>query len=81
MSQFEISNKIPELSQAVQADISPQFELIDEIALKNTEKVLSAFQKHRVSDTMFAGSTGYGYNDKGRETLDLVFAEIITKSR
>ncbi|MCL2248583.1 MAG: methionine gamma-lyase family protein [Oscillospiraceae bacterium] len=77
MSQFVISNKILELSQAVQADISPQFELIDEITLKNTEKVLSAFQKHRVSDTMFAGSTGYGYNDKGRETLDLVFAEIM----
>ncbi|MCL2819964.1 MAG: methionine gamma-lyase family protein [Oscillospiraceae bacterium] len=58
-------------------DIRPVFAEIDEIAQANTEKVLAAFQRHRVSDVCFAGTTGYGYNDKGRETLDLLFADIM----
>jgi len=59
------------------ADIAPQFFEIDKVSQCNTEKVLAAFQRHRVSDTCFSGTTGYGYNDKGRETLDLLFADIM----
>lgn len=77
MNYFKIPDKILNLAQTATEDISSQFSIIDEIAQKNTEKVLLAFQKNRVSDTMFAGSTGYGYDDKGRETLDLVFADIM----
>jgi len=50
---------------------------VDEIAQVNTAKVLAAFQRHRVSDSCFAGTTGYGYNDRGRDTLDLIFADIM----
>lgn len=56
--------------------IKDKFSEIDNISQINTKKVIKAFQKHRVSDTCFAGTNGYGYNDRGREVLDLVFAEI-----
>ncbi len=52
------------------------FAVIDERAFRSTERVMTAFAAHRVSDAMFAGTTGYGYNDKGRETLDLIFADV-----
>jgi len=60
------------------ADIAPQFKEIDATAQANTEKVLAAFQRHRVTDACFAGSSGYGYNDKGREIMDLLFADIMS---
>jgi cystathionine beta-lyase family protein involved in aluminum resistance len=53
-----------------------QMRFIDRIAERNQEKVIRAFQKFRVSDYHFADSTGYGYNDRGREVLDLVYAEV-----
>ena len=74
---MEISERILGLSEQATSDIDERFREIDEIALVNTEKVLAAFQRHRVSDGCFAGSTGYGYNDKGREILDLVFADVM----
>ena len=43
----------------------------------NQWKVIRAFQKHKVSDYHFASSTGYGYNDRGREVLDLVYADVM----
>lgn len=49
---------------------------IDALIDYNQWKVIDAFQKHQVSDFHFAGSTGYGYNDRGREVLDLVYAEV-----
>ena len=59
------------------SDIAQQFEQIDVVAQANTEKVLATFQRHNVSDTCFTGTSGYGYNDKGREVLDLVIADIM----
>ena len=73
-----ISNRVLELSVRATCDARERFEEIDEIAQVNTGKVLSAFRRHRVSDTCFAGTTGYGYNDKGRETLDLIFADVMS---
>lgn len=49
---------------------------IDRLIDRNQWKVIAAFQRHRVSDFHFAGSTGYGYNDIGRETLDAVYADV-----
>jgi cystathionine beta-lyase family protein involved in aluminum resistance len=49
----------------------------DAVAHSVTKKILEAFQKHRVSDNHFAPSTGYGYNDPGRDVLDAVFADVI----
>jgi len=73
---FEISPEIKALSEKAEAAASAVFARIDRISERNTEKVLSAFHKHRVSETFFAGTTGYGYDDKGRDTLDLIYADI-----
>jgi cystathionine beta-lyase family protein involved in aluminum resistance len=48
---------------------------IDEIAEKNQFRVLRSFQKHQVSDSHFIPSTGYGYDDRGRDTLEVIYAE------
>lgn len=53
-----------------------RFEHLEEISEYNTEKVLNAFRQHRVSEAMFAGSTGYGYDDLGRDTLDKIWADV-----
>ena len=52
------------------------FERVDEIALFNTEKVLNALQKFEIASRHFAPTTGYGYDDVGRDTLEKLFAEI-----
>lgn len=72
---YEISGRIRALAGTVMGDIAPQLAAIDRVAQENTERVLTAFRNHRVSDGCFAGTTGYGYNDKGREVLDAIYAE------
>jgi cystathionine beta-lyase family protein involved in aluminum resistance len=71
-----ISNKIRELALEAEKLASPSFARIDEVSALNTEKVLTAFHEHRVSDSLFSGTTGYGYDDRGREVLDSIFAEV-----
>ncbi|UQZ81664.1 Methionine gamma-lyase [Paenibacillus konkukensis] len=56
--------------------IEGKIKQIDRIVDQNQWKVIRAFQRHKVSDYHFAASTGYGYNDRGREVLDLVYAEV-----
>lgn len=57
-------------------DCKEQFEIYDEIREYNQLKVLNAFQEERISDTHFTNSSGYGYDDIGRDTLDKVYARI-----
>lgn len=73
---LQISEKVRALGVQAQADLSEQFARIDAIAEFNTQKILAAFQNHRVSESYFAGTTGYGYDDLGRDRLDAIFAEI-----
>ena len=54
-----------------------RFQEIDRTALRNTERVLTAFRKHRVSEACLGETTGYGYDDLGRETLDKIYAELL----
>ncbi len=67
---------IQELAKSAQRDCAAVFEKIDAVSEINTAKVLRAFQNHRVSAPMFAGTNGYGYDDLGRDTLELVWAEV-----
>ena len=60
-----------------EADCAGAFGRMDEIELYNTRKVISAFQKHRVSARHFAPTTGYGYDDIGRDTLGEMFADVL----
>lgn len=60
----------------VECALGAQFARIEENAARNTEKVLAAFSAHRVSDSLFAGTTGYGYDDAGRDTLERIYADV-----
>ena len=53
-----------------------QFKLIDDVCFYNSKKVLKAFQENSVSETHFNSTTGYGYNDAGRDVIEKVFASI-----
>lgn len=64
------------VSDAIKS-LDARFKEIDEIALFNQEKVLNAFYKNAVQARHFYGSTGYGYDDAGRETLGKVFADAL----
>ncbi|MEG2000557.1 MAG: methionine gamma-lyase family protein [Evtepia sp.] len=73
---LQISEKVTELANKAQSQLTEQFNRIDEIAQENTQKVLVAFQNNKVSETCFHGTTGYGYDDFGRDLLDRVYADI-----
>lgn len=69
-----ISPEVEAFGEKIVQDLKERFEKIDQVAEYNQAKVLAAMQKHRVSAECFAGSTGYGYNDQGREVLEEVYA-------
>ena len=73
---MEISEKIYEIAERAEAALAPVFRGIDRIAEKNTARVLESFRRHRVSDAMFGGTTGYGYGDFGRDTMDEIYADV-----
>jgi cystathionine beta-lyase family protein involved in aluminum resistance len=73
---FQISDRVRALGDEAQAALTEQFQRIDAIAEQNTQKVLAAFQKNKVSEAHFQGTTGYGYDDLGREALGQVYADI-----
>lgn len=72
----EIKHEVFELAKQAEAEIAPMFKNIDRIAELNTLKVMEAFQDNKVSESCFAGTTGYGYDDLGREILDNVYAQV-----
>lgn len=72
----DIKPEVYEMAAKVQQRLSARFAEIDAVAEINTRRVMEAFQNHRVSDACFAGTTGYGYDDLGREVLDKIYAEI-----
>ncbi|MEG1720218.1 MAG: methionine gamma-lyase family protein [Pseudoflavonifractor sp.] len=73
---LQISERVRNLAITAQNQLQEQFARIDAIAEENTAKVLAAFQKYRVAEGYFAGTTGYGYDDLGRDKLDEIYAEI-----
>ena len=64
------------LGQKAEGEADFVFRDLNRAAANNTEKILAAFQKHRVSDSLFAGTTGYGYSDQGRDVLDEIYADV-----
>lgn len=73
---FKIDPVIEAAAVKAQALCREQFQLIDEITEYNQMKVQKAFVEYGISDTHFASSTGYGYGDRGRDTLDKVWASV-----
>lgn len=70
-----ISEKLYVYAEKILGRLKPRFEKIDEIAEYNQMKVLKAMQKNKVCEAHFAASTGYGYNDAGRDALEAVYAD------
>ena len=71
-----ISPAVYQYGEAAIARLKERFEKIDQVAEYNQAKVLAAFRKNRVSATCFAASSGYGYNDEGRDKLEQVYADV-----
>lgn len=71
-----ISEEVLQLSEEVLNTLKSRFDKIDEIAEYNQMKVLAAMQKNRVSEAHLGTSTGYGYNDIGRDTLEDIYADV-----
>ena len=69
--------EVMELADRAEVRCIDRFREIDRVAQENTERVLNAFRNHRVSDSCFSGTTGYGYDDLGRETLDRIYADLL----
>lgn len=73
---YGFTDKTFELYNKALIDVQDQFKIYDEIREYNQIKVLQAFQEERISDTHFTNSSGYGYDDLGRDSLDKVYARI-----
>ena len=76
MEAYNIKPHVFELYKQALIDVEEQFKIYDEIREYNQLKVLNAFQEERISDMHFTNSSGYGYDDIGRDTLDKVYARI-----
>ncbi len=73
---LQIENRLWDLAAQAEADLKGQFAHVDAVAQANTAKVLAAFQDHRVSEGDFVGTTGYGYDDVGRDKLEAIYAQL-----
>jgi cystathionine beta-lyase family protein involved in aluminum resistance len=75
-NEFGIQESVIKISNTVEKDMEAVLREIDAIREYNQMKVIRAMQNHKLSDSHFAGTTGYGYDDRGREILDAVYADI-----
>ena len=71
-----ISEAVQSFGEEILKTLKERFEAIDEVTEYNQMKVIRAMQEHRVSDIHFAATSGYGYNDMGRDTLEEVYASV-----
>lgn len=72
----EFTTEIETRAEEIEQKLSPYFNKVNRIAFFNQRKVLSAFRKNMVSDFHLTGSTGYGYDDSGRDVLEQVYADV-----
>lgn len=74
--ELSISKEVMDFCEDILTGLKERFDKIDQIAEYNQMKVIKAMQDNRVSDVHFAATTGYGYNDIGRDTLEAVYASV-----
>lgn len=72
-----ISDKALSIVREAEEAVRTEFEKIDDMAMKNSLKVLTSFHKNNVSECHFNGTTGYGYNDIGRDKIEDVFRDVL----
>lgn len=71
-----IDNKVLEFCKTIEESLKDRFNEIDKVAEYNQMKVIKAMQENRLSDVHFSATTGYGYNDLGRDTLESIYASV-----
>lgn len=71
-----MSQEINSIIAEAEARLAGIFADIDRVAFENTARVMESFKTHRLDDSCFAGTSGYGYDDKGREVLDKIYADV-----
>lgn len=71
-----VKKEIIDIVNKAEEEVKSEFQKVEEICQENTEKVLKAFQDNQLSDVHFGETTGYGYNDIGRETIEKIYAQI-----
>lgn len=74
---MSFSPELLALAKQAQAALAPQFERLLEISHQNTARIMQAFAAHHVDAACFNGSSGYGYDDRGREVLDRIYADVM----
>ena len=72
---------LEKLAEEAEIALEDRFRQIDRVARAGTEKVLAAFREERVDTGMFESTTGYGYDDRGRDTLDRIYARVFGAER
>ena len=72
-----LNKKYIDLVNKEEKELSNIFNKIDELSFKNSEKVLNAFHKYNLTESDLNGSTGYGYNDFGRDKVESIFADVL----
>ena len=77
LEQLGISEKVKELVEQAEKDCKEEFDKIDKMCFENSLKVLSSFHKNEVTESCFNETTGYGYNDLGRDTIEKIFRDIL----
>ena len=75
------NEKILKITEEAEEKLDKIFKQFDKTAYKNTVKIMEAFSRHRVDESCLKGTTGYGYGDKGRDTLDEIWAEVFGAER
>ena len=77
MDSMEISQKVYSLVAEAERELADIFAEIDRVSFENTSKIMELFREHRVSEAMFNPTSGYGYDDRGRDVLDEIWAEVM----
>ena len=74
---MEFSPELLALADRAEAALAPQFAHLARVSHQNTARVMTAFAEHHVDAACFNGSSGYGYDDRGRDVLDRIFADVM----
>ena len=74
---MDFSQRTQDMVKEAEEALAERFAHIDRVSFENTKKIMDAFRNHRVSEAMFNPTSGYGYDDRGRDTLDAIWAEVM----
>lgn len=75
--EIKVSDELIKLAETVEEEVKEEFKKIDKLSLYNSIRVLNAFQENQLAEVHFTETTGYGYGDIGRDTIEKIFASVL----